>query len=865
MKNSCNQKRYKRIFNLVIMTAILFLREGANAQEPNFVWAKNANGTDSEYGDAIATDESGNIYVTGFFSGTVTFGTTELTTSGGFDILVAKYDASGNVVWARRAGGTGWDKGLSIATDGLGNIYVTGHFAGTATFGTIELTGAGADDIFVVKYNASGNVVWAKRAGNTYYDWGCDIVTDKWDNVADTGYFYDSATFGPYQLTSYDNYSDIFITKYDPDGNVLWAMGAGGSDRDNGNGITTDGSGNIYIIGDFEESAIFGSTVLNSVELEDIFIAKYNTSGNVEWAKQIGGTSEDYGSAIATDGAGNIYLTGHFRQTVTFGTIELNCAGTEDIFIAKYNTSGDVVWVKQAGGTVDDGCRKLDRGYGIATDESGNSYVTGTFTGTVSFGTTQLTYAGESDIFITKYNGSGNVLWAKQAGGTEKDEGLDIAIDGSGDLTVVGYFTESATFGPTTLSGNNEDIFVAKLTEAPPAPTNLIALNGYNSAVPLAWEALYNGTPQGYNVYRNSQKIANNITRTYYRDEPVTNGQTYNYKVSAVYSGGESDFSNNFYGNALSNGYYVYAGWASSAPNLDGNINSGEWSNAATTNFTYPGESGTVTLYVMNDANYLYLAVDDAVDNSLDNDDTFGIVFDDNHNRELPASTPSNEGLLQMYWNNSVSNAFLGAYGYFPDNLNWDSWITPTGVSQEIAQSYGHVQYEGRIDLNSSPLQSSPGNTIGIAFYTWDGASSSFTGLWPEAILDLQTFTSGFGWFYAPFSYGDIELSSSSPVVDDPFTDLPKTFDLYQNYPNPFNSETIIQYTLSENTEVILSIYNSKGIRIRDLVHKTQSAGEYRISWNGKDSQDRDAANGIYYYVLKTSDFTQTKKMVLLR
>lgn len=312
-----------------------------------------------------------------------------------------------------------------------------------------------------------------------------------------------------------------------------------------------------------------------------------------------------------------------------------------------------------------------------------------------------------------------------------------------------------------TVSDVSDNLFTIAETSANPAPTNLISLNGYHQAVPLTWKAPSSGTPQGYNVYRNSQLIASNLTRTYYRDETVPDDQTYNYQVTAVYSGGESDFSNNFYGNAMSNGYYINAGWASSAPNLDGNINSGEWSNAATRTISYPGESGTVRLYVMNDDNYLYFAVDDAIDNSLDNDDTFGIVFDDNHDRELPSSTPSDEGLIQMYWDNSASNTFLGTYGYFPDNLNYDGWTTPSGVSQGIAQSSGHVQYEGRIDLNSSPLQSSPGNNIGITFYTWDGASSSLTGIWPEAILDLQSYASGYGWFYGPFSYGDIELSSS--------------------------------------------------------------------------------------------------------
>jgi len=320
-----------------------------------------------------------------------------------------------------------------------------------------------------------------------------------------------------------------------------------------------------------------------------------------------------------------------------------------------------------------------------------------------------------------------------------KDDNLDTWIFGGGD-----YLNETS--------------------EEKPPPTNLISLNGYHKAIPLTWKAPSSRTPQGYNIYRNSQKIASNVTRTYYRDQTVTNGQSYNYQVTAVYSDGESDFSNDYWGNTMLNGYYIHSGWASSLPNIDGTINSAEWSDAAITNISYPGNSGTVRLYVMNDNNYLYFAVDDDIDNSLDNDDTFGIVFDDNHDRELPLSSPSNEGLIQIYWNSSASNSYLGTYGYFPDNLSNDGWTTPSGVSQGITLTSGHMYYEGRIDLNNSPLKSSPGNNIGITFYTWDGSSSSFTGIWPEALLELQNYTSGFGWFYGPFSYGDIKLSSTEDI-----------------------------------------------------------------------------------------------------
>ncbi len=363
---------------------------------------------------------------------------------------------------------------------------------------------------------------------------------------------------------------------------------------------------------------------------------------------------------------------------------------------------------------------------------------------------------------------------------------IDISTNGGSswwDVTQGSYTSNDGSFSYRPVQENISDQCMIRVTsvEAPsvsdrsnnvftitssgsdhPAPTDIMALNGYHQAVPLVWKAPTSETPQGYNIYRNSQKIASNITRTYYRDETVPDDQVYSYQVTAVYSDGESGFSNDFWGSAMTNGNYINAGWASSAPNLDGNINSSEWTDAASTNISIPGNSGTVRLYVMNDNDYLYVAVDDGIDNSLDNSDNFGIGFDDNHDREFPSTSPSSEGRIRIEWNYSASNRYSGIYGYFPDNLNFEGWTTPPGISQGIAQTNGHVHYEGRIDLDSSPLQSSPGNTVGIAFYIYDAASSYYTGMWPENLFDLQDYASSHRWFYAPFGWGDVKLATSS-------------------------------------------------------------------------------------------------------
>ncbi len=429
------------------------------AQINPWLWAKNAGGTGHDYGYGIAVDASGNSYVTGCFAGTATFGSTTLTSSGDLDIFVAKLDNNGNWLWAKNTGGSYNDYGYGIAVDASGNSYVTGYFQGSATFGSTTLTSSGFNDIFVAKLDSNGNWLWAKKAGGTSNDEGYGIAVDACGNSYVTGYFCNSATFGSTTLTD-NGLSDIFIAKLDSSGNWLWAKNAGGLGGDWGNGIAVDASGNSYVTGCFDSTtATFGSTDLTNNGGYDIFIAKLDSSGNWLWAKNAGGTSDVFGRCIVVDASGNSYVTGFFHGSATFGSTDLTNNGYYDIFISKLDSSGNWFWAKNAGGTSN------DEGFGIAVDASGNSYVTGCFSGSATFGSTTLTSSGDRDIFIAKLDSSGNWLWAKNAGGTSDDRGHGIAVDASRNSYVTGYFYNYiATFGSTTLTSNGFcDIFVAKV------------------------------------------------------------------------------------------------------------------------------------------------------------------------------------------------------------------------------------------------------------------------------------------------------------------------------------------------------------------------------------------------------------------
>ena len=436
------------------------------AQLNPWLWATKAGGTAYDKGYSIAIDVSGNSYVTGYFSGPATFGSTTLTSYGDYDIFVAKLDSSGNWLWAKNAGGTGFDEGWSIAVDASGNSYVTGYFNSTVTFGSTTLESNGYDDIFVAKLDSRGKWLWAKKAGGTAYDKGYSIAIDASGNSYVTGYFQGTATFGSTTLTSSGS-QDIFITKLDSSGNWLWAKNAGGTSENYGFSIAVDASGNSYVTGVFVGTASFGSTTLESNGYDDIFVAKLNSSGDWLWAKNAGGSDDyDNGWSIAIDASGNSYVTGYFSGPATFGSTTLTSNGDWDIFVAKLDMRGNLLWAKNAGGTSD------DIGYDIAVDASGNSYVTGYFESTTAtFGSTTLTSCGEYDIFIAKLDSRGDWLWAKNAGGTYRDEGDGIAVDASGNSYVTGYFqgsaTANATFGNINIYGSGEslniDIFVTKV------------------------------------------------------------------------------------------------------------------------------------------------------------------------------------------------------------------------------------------------------------------------------------------------------------------------------------------------------------------------------------------------------------------
>lgn len=465
----------------IIFNTLLILALGSASlfgQVPEWAWANGAGGSSLDYGTSISVDANRNLYLTGWFnSSTISFGSTVLTNNGiegTSDIFIAKYNANGSLLWVKIFGGTGDDRSISIKTKSNGVFVLTGWFKSPViSMGKTTLNNAGGSDILIARFDEEGTVVWAKSIGGIADDEGNSISCDSKDNIYVTG-MYESTTinFGNSTLTSVGNH-DIFLVSYDQSGQVLWAKNIGGKNDDNGSTVTNDGDGNIYLSGKFRSATVsLGEKSLTNAGKDgnygDIFMAKYNPSGKLMWAKSLGGSYYDEVYSITTDKLNHVYLTGWFKSdTIVFGcdtlmecTILTRAHGVEygDVFIAKYDNNGEPVWAKRAGGLA------KDYGFGITTNAVGDVYLTGIFESNFSqSGQVKLKNATSNDIFISKYSPEGKVIWAKSIYGSAMAR--CITTDINGDVYLAGVFDGlEMRFSETLLKNAGQgDIFVAKL------------------------------------------------------------------------------------------------------------------------------------------------------------------------------------------------------------------------------------------------------------------------------------------------------------------------------------------------------------------------------------------------------------------
>jgi len=381
---------------------------------PTLQWSNLVGSGNTVRAGGVGVDSSGNSYVAGITS--VGISGVPLVGSGR-NYFIAKYNSSGALQWTKLVGsGSGTTFANSIAVDGSGNSYITG----ATTVGISGQTQNGNDDYFIAKYDTTGNLLWSKQVGAAGGDTeGQGIAIDSSGNSYANGY-----TTVAISGQTKKGGTDYFITKYDTSGTLLWTVEVGASGGfTEGEGISVDSSGNSYPTG-FTNVGISGQSQNG---FHDYYIAKYNTSGVLQWAKQVGtsgGTTNGFGTSI--DVAGNSYVCGYTSVGISGQTQN----GNNDYFIAKYDISGNLQWGRQVGAS-----GGTTQGTGISTDNSGNTYITGN----TSKGISGQTQHGSTDYFIAQYNSAGDLLWTTQNGSSGQDtEALGISVGSDGNVYIAG-------------------------------------------------------------------------------------------------------------------------------------------------------------------------------------------------------------------------------------------------------------------------------------------------------------------------------------------------------------------------------------------------------------------------------------------
>jgi ferritin-like protein len=473
------------------------------------IWATRISSTGSDGVVNLLLDSTNNVYISGYYTTNVTLynssGTSfaTLTNAGSEDTFIAKYNAAGIGIWATRISSNGSDLPVNLLLDSANNVYISGYYtqanvsmynsSGTA-FATLP-NAAGSNDIFIAKYDAAGIGIWATRISSISIDVPVNMILDSTNNVYISGYYYNET------LTLYNSSGtafatlpnaadrhDIFIAKYNAAGIGIWATRISSTGSDGVVNLLLDSTNNVYISGYYYRFSanvtLFNSSGTSFATLpnagnRDTFIAKYDAAGIGIWATRISSNGSDLPVNLLLDSANNVYISGTYggnvilynkTDTTTSSFRTLTNAGSNDIFIAKYDAAGIGIWATRISST------SIDVPVNMILDSTNNVYISGYYTTNVtlynSSGTTfkSLPNAGNRDTFIAKYDAAGIGIWATRISSTNIHVPVNMILDSTNNVYISGYYTQanvsmynsSGTSFATLTNAGNQDTFIAK-------------------------------------------------------------------------------------------------------------------------------------------------------------------------------------------------------------------------------------------------------------------------------------------------------------------------------------------------------------------------------------------------------------------
>lgn len=734
-------------------------------------------------------------------------------------ILFSSFSLAQNYdfIWATSGGGLKDDRSHDLCIDSEGNILVTGQFMETAIFDGLEIVHDGVlDALFLVKYNPLGEILWIRssigpgasggpESGRTM---GWAVKTDKDDNIYVTGQYIGWIDLDGIILPDDGGCEEFFIAKYDKNGTILWAKHAYGIYMVSGHDLVIDSNDDVIVTGsyghhNFSGFADFGPVRLNSPGGNQIFYAKYDKNGNFIWAKDAGSPiigGQERGNGITIDDQDNFLVTGNFSGIANFDNIQVTCRGDRDVFLAKYNSNNNIEWVKTYGGN------SRDESLDVLLDDVNHVYVTGLFTDNLIYDNGQVQGIGDWDIFLLKCDYDGNVLWAKVAGGTGTDAGQKITFDADGNLYLIGYFENLATFENIQISSSNGSAsFLAK----------------YNTDGELIWVQSLGlcKKENGFGIQSNQNQ---NLVLTAHFLETITLGQT------TLESAGESDVLIAEYG-LINQPPIASAGNdttilvceevefdGSESTDPDGNIVEYLWDFGDGS----PVANGVIVSHTFVEGIYqVTLTVVDAA-GATATDEMFVTVITTIEKIDQLIEYIKNLNLHKGTENSLVSKLETAKKSIEKENIN--AAINQLGAF-----------------INNLQAQSGKKISQQDADYLIAQAERIIACL--EHSLAKQT--------------SDQNMQSKTVT----------NYQLLGNFPNPFNPTTTIIYSLQEENFVTLDIYNCKGQKVKTLSSTIKSAGEHNAVWNGMDDSGIFLPSGLYFCKMTVGDFNKTISMLLLK
>jgi Beta-propeller repeat len=388
----------------------------APAAAQDLLWTRQIGTAELDWGIGVAADHAGNTYIIGD-----TRGSLGGPSAGAGDIFLSRYDASGAVLWTRQLGTSRNDYAGGVAVDSTGGVYITG------TTRSLGGPGRGSSDVFLARFSASGTLLWLRQIGTSQPEAARAVAVDSEDNAYITG-----QTTGDFGGPSAGG-NDAFLAKFNASGGLLWTSQTGTPMFEDAFGVAVDSDGNAYISGQ-----TWGSLGAQNAGEFDAFLVKFGAQGDLLWKRQAGTISHEHGYSVAVDSAGNAYMAG-----ATGGDLGGPSAGQWDVFLAKYSPSGTLLRMHQFG----TGFSEI--GYGLALDSEDSAYITG------SYG---IHNVRDQDVFLSKIDVSGELLWTRRIRSNADDIGTGVTVDGAGNAYVIGR-TEGGIGGP---SMGSWDVFLAK-------------------------------------------------------------------------------------------------------------------------------------------------------------------------------------------------------------------------------------------------------------------------------------------------------------------------------------------------------------------------------------------------------------------